>query len=105
MYKKRLTKKRKNLYLSDDDEDEDDNYNSSQKNRNADETRRQASRRKTAAVSYKETTDEQTASDELIDTEKMDFIPVPDDKCEIIEKILDSRFARISGKLFIQTIL
>lgn len=67
-----------------------------------DENKRQVSRRSAAAsVSYKEDSEEKTDSEDLLEVEYQEPTePVPEEKCETIERVLGQRRGKIGGKLF-----
>ncbi|KAG5873587.1 hypothetical protein JTB14_032888 [Gonioctena quinquepunctata] len=80
--KKKPMKKSRNKYSSEDESSEEDS---------AEERRKTVSRRKAATFSYKEDSDEKTDSEDLLEVENEPVEPVPEEKCETIEKILASR--------------
>ncbi|CAH1985372.1 unnamed protein product [Acanthoscelides obtectus] len=80
--RKRAVKKTRNKYTSDDSSEDE----------SADESRRSNFRRKAAAVSYKEDSEEKTDSEDLLEVDNTEPVePVPEEKCETIEKILAHR--------------
>lgn len=66
-----------------------------------DEKKRQASRRTAATtVSYKESSDEKTDSEDLVEVDYGESTePVPEEKCETIEKILGQRRGKKGGNI------
>nr|XP_023015060.1 chromodomain-helicase-DNA-binding protein 1 isoform X2 [Leptinotarsa decemlineata] len=82
--KKKPVKKSRNKYSSEDETSEEESD---------DERRRKAgSRRKATTFSYKEDSDEKTDSEDLLEVDTTEVVePVPEEKCETIEKILAQR--------------
>nr|CAI5851959.1 unnamed protein product [Callosobruchus analis] len=75
--RKRAVKKARNKYTSDDSTEDE----------SADESRRSNSRRKAATISYKEDSEEKTDSEDLLEVDNTETVePVPEEKCETIEK-------------------
>ncbi|CAH0562488.1 unnamed protein product [Brassicogethes aeneus] len=67
-------------------------YSSEESSGSDDENRRQATRRAAAAVSYKEDSEDKTDSEDLLEVDNTEPVePVPEEKCETIEKIIAMR--------------
>ncbi|KAJ8953271.1 hypothetical protein NQ318_015853 [Aromia moschata] len=82
--KKKPVKKGRNKYSSEDETSDEESD---------EDTRRAVSRRKAATVSYKEDSEDKTDSEDLleVDTTEPAAEPVPEEKCETIERILGQR--------------
>lgn len=91
--KKKVVKKKRNKYSSEDDDDDEE----SSEEDSDDESRRSVARRKATAVSYKEDSEEKTDSEDLLEVENEPVEPVPEEKCETIEKILSCRRGKKGG--------
>ncbi|XP_057666900.1 chromodomain-helicase-DNA-binding protein 1 isoform X1 [Diorhabda carinulata] len=85
--KKKKIKKKRSQYSTEDESSDDETD---------EEHRRAVSRRNAATVSYKEDSEEKTDSEDLLEVDNNEVVePVPEEKCETIEKILASRRGKI----------
>lgn len=76
-------------------------YSSDDSSVDSDEDNRRAASRRSAAatVSYKEDSEEKTDSDDLLEVEQTEVAePVPEEKCETIERVLGQRTGKKGGR-------